>query len=111
MAGQSKNDAILTEHPGLQTVKSGEVIVGSSAIVQLPDVPCSLVVLTAPAANTGTLYLGASTVTAPDGTADATTGLALAAGASTPLLPLDNVNRLYAIASAAGQRLTYLVLA
>lgn len=109
MAGQSKNDALLTEHARLQTVKSGELVLGTTA-AQLPDVACSLVVFSAPAANSGTIYLGAAGVTAPDGTPDTTTGLALAAGASTPLLPLDNLQRLYGIASGAGQRLTYLAL-
>lgn len=63
-------------------------------------VPTWGVMLTADAANSGILYIGNSDVTA--GTTDATDGTPLSAGES-KTFPIDNVNKLYAIGSAANQ--------
>jgi hypothetical protein len=58
--------------------------------------------------NTGIVYIGdTSSVTA--NTADATDGFPLSAGQGL-FVPIDDVTRLYAIASAAGQKLFYAVL-
>lgn len=52
--------------------------------------------------NTGTLYIGNATITA--GTTDATDGFELAGGEAVTI-EIDDVNKLYAIGSAAGQKL------
>lgn len=56
--------------------------------------------------NTGTVYIGKSDVTA--GSADATDGMPLQAGESLTL-NVDNANKVYAIGSAAGQKLFWVV--
>lgn len=63
-------------------------------------VPKFGVLVKADAANTGILYLGNSDVTA--GTTAATDGMPLSAGESV-LIKIDNVNKIYAIGSAANQ--------
>lgn len=109
MAGQTENDALLTEHPGLRTVKSGEIKVSATAAA-LPDIACSLVMFKANAANTGKIYLGGAGVTVANGTTDAVTGFELSAGNSTPLLPIDNLKRLYQIGTVTDDSFTYLAL-
>lgn len=89
--------------------KSGE-LAGSVTASQMPDVPCKLVCFKAHADNAGKVYLGASGVTKVDGTTDATTGFQLAAGESTPWIPVDNLSRLFRVCDNAGDDLTYLAL-
>lgn len=52
----------------------------------------------APAANPATVYLGNADVTTD--TADATDGFPLIAGATSPLLPIEDVSKLYARAAS-----------
>lgn len=95
--------------PVYNGVKSGE-LQGSATALQLPDIPCRMVCFTALADNAGKVYLGAAGVTVPNGTTDATSGLEIAPGASTPWIPIDNLNRLYRICANAGDDLTYLAV-
>lgn len=90
-------------------VKTGELVSGTAAL-QGPDIPAELVMLWTGIGNAGTVYWGGSGITTPNGTADATTGLPLIANESTPYLPIDNVNKIYHIASAASQQLFYVAL-
>lgn len=91
------------------TIKNGE-LQGATSATQLPDVPCALVMFTALANNAGNVYLGGSGVTVPNGATDVTTGVELAPGASTPWMPVGNLNRFYRICDNAGDDLTYLAL-
>lgn len=79
------------------------VIDVDNANEQLPDVACGIVMFQADQSNSGDVYL----VTAADQT---TAGIRLAAGDTTPWLPLTNLNVLYAYGTAANQNLRYLVL-
>jgi hypothetical protein len=100
--------------PNYPLVKVGQQTVGTSA-VQLPSVnlgPGPLnqppgagikVVLMALAANTGKIYIGSSTGVLT------TTGFELAAGQQSPPMILNDLDLLWAIASAAAQQLAYLV--
>ncbi len=90
-------------------VRSGE-LAGSASAAQLPNVACKLAKLKARSTNAGSVYLGASTVTLPNGSTDATTGIELTAGDETGWLPIDNLNRLYRICDNTGDNLTYMVL-
>lgn len=89
--------------------KSGE-LAGSATAAQMPNVACKLVMFKAHGDNAGNVYIGAAGVTKADGTTDTTTGLQLAAGESTPWLPVDNLNRLFRICDNAGDDLTYLAM-
>ncbi|MEM4531048.1 MAG: hypothetical protein QXY39_04200 [Thermofilaceae archaeon] len=83
--------------------KHGQVTVGTS-VVQLPNVsiPAGFtVVIRADLANTGVIYIGESDVSASN-------GFPLAAGDAV-LLRIDNLNRVYAVASADNQKLAYIV--
>jgi len=76
----------------------------STSAVQITatDIKCVFGVLVkAAAANTGIVYVGTSGVTA--GSADATDGVELSAGDAV-LIEVDNANKVYAIGSAAGQK-------
>ncbi len=90
------------------TIACGEIIVGTAA-AQFSSVACKNIIFKASKANAGTVYIGGSGVTLPNGTADATTGLQLVAGDDTPEIHIDNLNRFYGIASAAAQTVMYLV--
>lgn len=92
-----------------QTVKSGEVIVGTVSAA-FPSVAVRSVMLKAAKGNAGTVYIGVggTTVTASDGTVDATTGFQMVAGDITPVFTIDNLSKLGGIASADGQVVTYL---
>ena len=70
---------------------------------QLPDVYGRLALFQADHDNTGSIYL-------VDSVTGTTNGIRLAAGESTPWIPIDNLNRLYAYGSAANQNLRYMVL-
>lgn len=95
--------------PAYTAPVSGE-LAGSATAAQCPTITCKLVMFTALASNAGKVYLGAAGVTIPNGTTDTTSGIELAAGASTPWIPVDNMNRLYRICDNAGDDLTYLVM-
>jgi hypothetical protein len=84
---------------------------GSTSAVQLPNVAGSLVRIVARSDNAGSVYVGSSGVTKPDGTTDTTSGLELTAGQDTGWMPLTNLNVLYMICDNAGDDLTYMVLA
>ena len=84
---------------------------GSATAVQLPDVPCAMVVISAKSDNAGSVWLGAAGVTAADGTTDTTSGLELEAGDMSPYLPVSNLNQFYIICDNAGDDITYLALA
>lgn len=95
--------------PTYTAVKTGE-LAGSTTAVQMPNRACSLVNFKARSDNAGSVFVGLSGVTAPDGTTDQTTGYELAAGEETGFLPVDNLNRFYRITDNAGDDLTYLAL-
>ena len=90
-------------------VKCGE-LQGSATALQLPDIPCVMVMITALASNVGNVYLGGAAVTKADGTTDVTTGLELAPGKTTGWISVDNLNRFYRICDNAGDDLTYLAM-
>lgn len=92
-----------------KTVLTGE-LAGATSATQLPNVPCSLVMLKARGANAGNVYIGSVGVTKPDGSTDTTTGFELQPGDSTPWMPIDNLNRLYRTCDNAGDGLTYMAL-
>lgn len=102
----AKNE-ILTEV--LNVPKTGE-LAGSATAVQMPDVPCRMVMFKAHTDNSGNVYIGASTVTVADGVTDVTTGLQLDAGDSSPWLLVPNLNKLYRISDNATDDLTYMAL-
>lgn len=90
-------------------VASGE-LAGSVTAIQCPERACSLVRFKAAADNAGTVYIGGSGVTAPTGSTNTTTGLALAAGEDTGWIPVSNLNNFYRICDNAGDDLIYLLL-
>lgn len=94
--------------PQWNVIVTGE-LQGSTSALQLPDIPCGMVYLTATPSNAGNVYIGGdSTVTVDNGTTDTTTGLLIAPG-QTRVFFVDNLNRLYRICNNAGDDLTYLV--
>ncbi len=95
------------EYPTFRGVICGE-LQGSTDALQLPNIACDWVVLKACSDNAGSVFIGKAGVTKADGTTDTTTGFELAAGESTPVLELDNLNRLYRICANAGDDLTYI---
>lgn len=92
------------------TVVSGERQ-GSASAVQLPDVPCSEVAISALSDNVGSVWLGGAGVTVADGTTDTTSGLELQAGDMTQFIPVPNLNLFYIICDNAGDDITYLAVA
>ncbi len=83
--------------------------VGTSA-VQLTAAIAHLgkgVQIKADAANSGTVYVGGSTVTAD--AADATDGFPLSAGEGL-LVPVDDPSKVYLIGSAAGQKVFFFAI-
>ena len=60
--------------------------------------------------NSGSVFLGGSTVTVPDNVTDITTGLELDAGDETGWMPVDNLNKFWAVCNNNGDDLTYLIL-
>lgn len=101
-------DYSISQYPN-QTVKSGEIVIGTASAA-FSSVALRSVVFKASKANAGTVYIGAggTTVTAEDGTADATTGFQMVAGDVSPVFYIDNLSKLGGIASADGQMVTYL---
>lgn len=79
----------------------------SAAQISTADVPVRYgVQVKAADANTGNIYVGGVGITA--GTADATDGFELASGESI-LVPVTNVDKVYVIASASGQKAFWMV--
>jgi len=91
------------------TIKTGE-IAGSLSILQLPDVPCSMVKIKAKGANTGRVYIGGSAVSVPNGNTSITAGWELAAGVDSDWIYIDNLNKLYSICNTGGDGLVYMAL-
>ena len=90
-------------------IQSGERQ-GSATAVQLPDIPCRAVAISALSSNAGSVWLGGSGVTVADGTTDTTSGLELEAGDMTQFIPVDNLNVFYIICDNAGDDIVYLAL-
>jgi hypothetical protein len=91
-----------------ETAKSGEIAL-TSVSNQLPNVECLLVKFKARGAK---VFLGSvDPVTIPNGVTDATTGFELLDGDVIEWLPVNNLNKFYALASASNAGgLTYLAL-
>jgi hypothetical protein len=83
--------------------------IGTSAVqMTTADVPATKGVLVkASAANTGTVYVGDSSGVTADA-ADGTDGFPLAPGESL-LIPIDNANKVYLIATAASHKVWWSV--
>lgn len=96
-------------YPTLTTVACGE-LAGSATALQLPSIPCKLVMFKARATNLGNVYLGGAGVTKPDATTDTTTGLGFNPGDNHGWIPVDNLNRFYRISDNSTDALTYLAL-
>ena len=90
-----------------KTIQTGEVT-GTTSAVQMPNVPCSYVKIKAQVANSGNVLIGgAATMTVPDGVGDSTTGYELDSGQEIEVW-VENLNKLYLIASASGNHVTYI---
>ncbi len=86
---------------------------GETSATQGPDVRAEMVMFKACVANTGNVYIGATSgVTAKNGTTDATTGLELDAGQSTGWIPVTggNLDSFHYICSGGGDDITYIAL-
>jgi len=82
-------------------LRTGTLTVGTTRMAG-PDIPIAYpqqVCLTADAANTVSVFIGDSTVTVD-------TGAGIPSGCSV-LLSIDNMNKIHFIASAAGQKISY----
>lgn len=88
---------------------SGE-LQGVTSATQLPNRACTYLKLKAQSSNAGSVYIGGSGVTLPDGTTDITSGLELGPGEETGWMPVQNLNMFYYICQNAGDDLTYLAL-
>jgi hypothetical protein len=102
-------DAQAVEQYAYSTIASGE-LQGSASALQMPSIACKLVRFKARSDNAGSVYIGVSGVTAPNGTTDATTGFELVAGDDTGWLPATNLNLFYRISTNAGDDLTYMLM-
>ena len=90
------------------TCISGE-LGGETSATACPNITCDLVMFKAAAANGGNVYIGGTSgVTKKDATTDATTGFQLAAGDTTPWLPVTNLNLFWYICDNAGDDITYI---
>jgi len=69
-----------------------------------------LVKFKAERANAGNVYIGVNGVTIPDGATDETTGFELDAGEETDWIPVDNLNKFWAICDNNGDDLVYMAL-
>lgn len=91
-------------------VATGE-LGGETSATACPDIRGGLVMFKACSANTGDVYIGTSaSATVKDGTTDVTTGFELAAGETTPWLPVTNLNIFHYICDGTGDDITYIVL-
>jgi hypothetical protein len=88
---------------------SGAVMCGTVA-TQLPNVACKLVRFKARTANSGTVFMGTSGVTAAGTVTDTTSGLPLVAGDDTGWIPIDNLSRFFIISGGSPNVITYLAL-
>jgi hypothetical protein len=103
-------DALASQHAEpFGTIASGE-IAGSVTAAALPNIPCSFARLKARSTNAGSVFIGGSSVTKPNGVTDATSGFELAANHDTGWMPISNLNLLSRICDNAGDALTYLVV-
>ena len=91
----------------LRVVGTGEVE-GATSATALPSIAARFVTLRAFIGNTGTVYVGLSGVTVPDGTADAVSGYPLAAGEALTLPLLASMDEIYYICSDADQDIHYI---
>lgn len=80
---------------------------GSTTALQLPDIPCTFVVISADLANAGNIYIGGAGVTKIDGTTDTTTGLQIPKGTSQTFY-VTNMNKLFRICDNAGDDCSYI---
>lgn len=81
--------------------------IGTSAVQLTTNTTiCVGVLLKAPTANTASVYVGPSTVTADS--ADATDGFIIEPGEGV-FVTIDNASKLYAISSATGQKLFFAI--
>lgn len=103
-------DGNIREQPGTFSIVRTGQIVGSVTAAQLPNVPCYMVKFVAPGGNSGSHYIGASNVTIPNGSANATAGMEIEKGTSTDWIPVNNLNVLYIISAHATDTLTYMAL-
>ena len=87
----------------------GEVA-GSASATVFPTVTTKLVMFKAVSSNAGNVYIGIDAVTKVDGTTDTTTGWELAAGESTPWIPVSNLNFFYRICDNAGDDVVYMIV-
>ncbi len=96
----------------LDTIQTGEVqgSVNNETPTQLPNIPCVMVKLRALLSNTGNVYIGGSSVTVPDGDADATTGIELSAGDESGWIPISNLSKLYRVTDNPGDDIVYLAV-
>jgi hypothetical protein len=93
------------------TVPQQGELAGSVSAVQLPNRRCKGVIFNVKAGAAAKFYIGGDAgVTIPNGSTDTTSGIELAAGQSTPILPCENLNVFWVIASAASDSLSYLIL-
>jgi len=84
---------------GIGIVISGE-LEGNAAATQFPSRDCEIICVQANKDNGAHLvYIGGEGVTIPDGTADETSGIYLAAGEKTPWLAVRNTDALWYICS------------
>ena len=93
----------LTHIGGASIVRAGQQAVTASAAA-LPNVQAKAVLVKASDSNVIPIYIGDSTVTIPGG---ANAGLSLAPGDGVPI-PVDNVNRIYVVASTTGATVEWL---
>lgn len=84
---------------------------GSLTALQMPDIPCRMVMFKASYDNVGKVYIGSSaSVTVANGVTDITTGIQLSPGDQTPWLPAPNLNLYWRICTVAGDDLTYMAM-
>ena len=80
---------------------------GNTTRYQLDDVPCEYVIIQAHASNSGLVFYGDVEVTNAGG---AKPGISLAAGVQSPMLPVQNLNQIYAATATNGNDLNILVM-
>ena len=90
--------AFITGNKSAISTSAVQLLTGSTALV-------NGIIVKADESNSGTVWVGISTVTA--GTTDATDGYKLTAGESVGF-QIDNANKVYVIGSAASQRVSWL---
>lgn len=76
-------------------------LAGSINRVQGPDIPCENVLIKAPLANTGIVYVGGNDVSS-------VVGYPLEAG-NAVLLPINNINLIYYVGTVAADSLRYIL--